>query len=43
LVRFHAAQTRCADVDAEEYDKEYAFTTAEECAAAIVDAGYRYF
>jgi hypothetical protein len=43
LVRSHAAQTRCADVDAEEYDKEYAFTTAEECAAAVVDAGYKYF
>lgn len=34
---------KCTQLDSEEYDKEYVFTSAQQCAAAVADAGFRYF
>jgi len=30
-------------MDNEEYDKDFEMTSAEECAAAVIDAGFKYF
>jgi hypothetical protein len=36
-------RTKCKVLDTEEYDKEKEFTDADQCVAAIIDAGFRYF
>jgi len=43
LLKTLSTKSKCADVDTEEYDKEFEMTSAEECAAAVVDAGFKYF